>query len=176
MLPRFVRFGEFELDREGYQLRREGVSVRMENLPLQLLMLLVARRGQIVSRREIEEDLWGNDVFVDVQQGINTAIRKIRLALRDQPERPRYLQTVVGKGYRFLASDVVESEEVGSSTPALNEDGASPTVTLEELGEAIIAASGLDDIPRKLKSAARDGQADRHNAAGAYPVVDLCEE
>jgi DNA-binding winged helix-turn-helix (wHTH) protein len=143
MLARFVRFGEFELDREAYQLRRRGAAAKMENLPFQLLMLLVARRGDIVRRREIEEHLWGKDVFVDVEQGINTAIRKIRLALRDHSERPRYLQTVVGRGYRFIATDVVESELPGTGASTSKEDEIKGTVTLEELGQAILAAAGL---------------------------------
>ena len=169
MLPRFVRFGEFELDREGYQLLRYGAAVKIENLPLQLLTLLLARRGQIVSRREIEESLWGKDVFVDVEQGINTAIRKIRQTLRDHPENPRYLQTVVGKGYRFLATDVVESDGAGSGTPALGEDGARATVTLEKLGEAILAASGLQGVPLGLTSFPSDAEGDMRDEAGSPP-------
>ena len=157
MLPRFVRFGEFELDREGFQLRCQGTAVKLENLPLQLLMLLVARRGEIVSREEIEERLWGKDVFVDVQQGINTAIRKVRLVLRDHPERPRYLQTVVGKGYRFLASEVVENDTVGSGASLFSDDnGAHARVTMKELGEAILAASGLQALRLDLTSLASD--------------------
>ena len=174
MLPRFVRFGEFELDREGYQLLRKGTAVKMENLPLQLLMLLVAQRGQVVSRRQIEESLWGKDVFVDVEQGINTAIRKIRQILRDHPEKPRYLQTVVGRGYRFLATDVVESDAVGSGTHALRDD-AGRTVTLEELGEAILAASGLQDTPIKLTSFACDRQTDSGGETEANFIADLRE-
>lgn len=167
MLPRFVRFGEFELDREGYQLLRQGAAVKMENLPLQLLMLLVARRGQMVSRPDIEESLWGKDVFVDVEQGINTAIRKIRQILRDHRENPRYLQTVVGKGYRFLATDVTESDGAGSGTPALGEDGVRATVTLEELGEAILAASGLQCAPLGVPSFPRDAQGNMRDGAGS---------
>lgn len=169
MLSRFVRFGEFELDREGYQLLRQGAPLKMENLPLQLLMLLIARRGQIVSRLEIEESLWGKDVFVDVEQGINTAIRKIRQILRDHPDNPRYLQTVVGKGYRFLASDVVESDTACTSAPALGGAGAAATVTMEELGEAILAASGLQGIALDLTSFPSNAQVDIRNEAGSSP-------
>ena len=140
-MARFVRFGDFELDRESYQLRRQGSAVRMESLPFRLLLLLVERRGEVVGRSVIEEALWGKDVFVDVEQGINTAIRKIRQALRDRTEQPRYLQTLVGRGYRFLGADVTEVEGTHSET-------AGPrvrTVTLEELGQAILAAAGLQE-------------------------------
>ena len=126
------RFGEFELDLDRYQLLRRGASVKLEGLPLQLLILLVRRNGSVVSRQDIESDLWGKDVFVDAEQGINTAIRKIRQVLRDRPQRPRYIQTVVGKGYRFLAADVIEYEAERN------------VVTMEELGQAIRAAAGLD--------------------------------
>jgi TolB-like protein/DNA-binding winged helix-turn-helix (wHTH) protein/tetratricopeptide (TPR) repeat protein len=142
MRSRFARFGDFELDFEGFQLRRRGSAVRMEGLPLMLLMFLVARKGELVTRREIEQALWGDGIFVDVEQGINTAIRKIRLVLRDHPEKPRYLQTVVGKGYRFLATDVVDAEASGPSA-ASTDGNHGRTVTLEELGQAIRAAAGI---------------------------------
>jgi DNA-binding winged helix-turn-helix (wHTH) protein len=147
MLSPVLRFGEFTLDRDRYQLQRGGLEVKLENLPLRLLLMLVNRRGQLVSRREIEEELWGRDVFVDVVQGINTAIRKIRQALRDCPEKPRYLQTLVGKGYRFIAVEVVE-DEARSPSPAIwkPENGPS-TVTLEQLGQAILCAAGLENVP-----------------------------
>jgi DNA-binding winged helix-turn-helix (wHTH) protein len=141
MPSRFARFGEFELDFDGFQLRQRGSAVRMESLPLRLLILLVARKGELVTRREVESALWGNGVFVDVEQGINTAIRKIRLVLRDHPEKPRFLQTVVGQGYRFLAREVVESETSTSGT------AAPLMVTMEELGQAVLAAAGLPEHP-----------------------------
>ena len=137
MLSRVLRFGEFTLDMDRYQLQRGGFAVKLEDLPLRLLMLLLNRRGQLVSRRDIEEVLWGRDVLVDIEQGINTAIRKIRQALRDHPQKPRYLQTVVGKGYRFIDVEVVEGDVRGP-------DNSEPT--LEELGQAILSAAGLDGV------------------------------
>jgi DNA-binding winged helix-turn-helix (wHTH) protein len=146
MLQRVLRFGEFTLDIDRYQLLRRGSAVKLENLPLQLLILLVNRRGQIVSRREIEEELWGRDVFVDVEQGINTAIRKIRRVLRDHPEKPHYVQTVVGKGYRFLAVEVVEAEPPTPGAAISKTEYGSVNVTLEELGQAILTAAGLENV------------------------------
>ena len=81
-----LRFGEFELDLAAYELRREGRPVRLERLPMDLLVMLVERRGELVTRAEIVDRLWGKDVFVDVETGVNTAIRKIRQALRDSAE------------------------------------------------------------------------------------------
>jgi TolB-like protein/DNA-binding winged helix-turn-helix (wHTH) protein/Flp pilus assembly protein TadD len=96
-------FGEFTLDQSRYRLQRGERLLRLEKLPMELLILLVERRGELVSREEITERLWGKDVFLDVDHSINTAIRKVRLVLRDDPEKPRFVETVVGKGYRFAA-------------------------------------------------------------------------
>ncbi len=84
---------------------------------MELLILLVQRRGELVSREEIAERLWGKDVFLDVEHGINTAICKVRLALRDDPEKPYFLETVVGKGYRFAAPVTCSN---GDSDPPAN--------------------------------------------------------
>ena len=96
-------FGEFELDRERFELRRNGDALKLERIPLELLLLLAERQGAVVTRQEIIDRLWGKDVFVDTEHGINTAIRKIRQTLKDDPEQPRFVQTVTGKGYRFVA-------------------------------------------------------------------------
>ena len=98
-----VKFGEFELDCSRYQLLRAGRRIKLEKLPMELLILLLEKQGRLVTREEIVDRLWGPDVFVDTEHGINTAIRKIRNVLRDDPERPRFVQTVTGKGYRFVA-------------------------------------------------------------------------
>src|SRR5215469_3215723 len=71
---------------------------------MELLILLATKDGHLVTREEIINRLWGSDVFVDTEHGINTAVRKIRLALRDDSEKPRFVQTVTGKGYRFVAT------------------------------------------------------------------------
>src|SRR6201981_1252996 len=97
------KFGDFELDSSRFELRRDSRTLKIERIPMELLILLVEGDGQVVSRQEIIERLWGKDVFVDTEHGINTAIRKIRTVLRDDPERPRFVQTVTGKGYRFIA-------------------------------------------------------------------------
>jgi len=104
-------------------------------------MFLVEKRGRLVTREQISGELWSKDVFVDVEQGINTAIRKIRRALSDDAGEPQYLQTVVGRGYRFVAPN---AEEDASQPPA-----AGFTVSAEDLGRAIMTAAGLDpESPR----------------------------
>ncbi|PYV66709.1 MAG: hypothetical protein DMG97_28955 [Acidobacteria bacterium] len=98
-----IQFEEFSLDCDRYELLRSGRPIKLEKNPMELLILLVAKNGHLVTRQEIMTHLWGDDVFVDTEHGINTAVRKIRLALKDDPEQPRFVQTVTGKGYRFVA-------------------------------------------------------------------------
>jgi TolB-like protein/DNA-binding winged helix-turn-helix (wHTH) protein/Flp pilus assembly protein TadD len=100
-------FRDFELDVRAYALRRNGRPVRIERQPMDLLLLLVERRGQLVLRSEIVDRLWGKDVFVDVETGVHTAIRKVRQALHDSPDAPTFVETVSGKGYRFIATVTV---------------------------------------------------------------------
>lgn len=102
-VPPVLRFGDYELDRGAYELRRHGRRVKIGRQPMDLLILLVERPRQLVTRSEIAERLWGPDVFVDVETGVNTAISKVRQALRDDADRPVYVETVAGKGYRFIA-------------------------------------------------------------------------
>jgi TolB-like protein/DNA-binding winged helix-turn-helix (wHTH) protein len=102
------RFAEFQLDCASFELRRQGRAqkserISLERIPLELLILLLERQGSVVTRQEIVDRLWGKDVFVDTEHGINTAIRKVRQALKDDPDQPRFVQTVSGKGYRFVA-------------------------------------------------------------------------
>src|SRR5512143_2362839 len=111
------RLRDFVLDVAAYELRRSGHPVRLERQPMDLLILLVGRRGQLVSRSEIVDALWGKDVFVDVENGVNTAIRKLRQALRDSPEAPTFVETVSGKGYRFIATVEVLPDAGPSPAP-----------------------------------------------------------
>jgi len=103
------KFGDFELVSSRFELRCHDRPLKLERIPMELLILLLEKNGQVVSRQEIIERLWGKDVFLDTEHGINTAIRKIRTALREDVERPRFIQTVSGKGYRFVADEVSTS-------------------------------------------------------------------
>lgn len=99
-----VKFADdLELDWRAYQLRRSGQAIRLSRIPMELLFLLVERRGELVTRDEIVSRIWGKDVFLDTDNSINAAVRKLRQVLDDDPEQPRYVQTVTGMGYRFIA-------------------------------------------------------------------------
>src|SRR5215468_10722108 len=93
---------EIELDLGRYELRRQGRRVKLEKKPMDLLIFLVSRREQLVSRPEIVHKLWRSDLFIDTEPNINNIVRKIRAALGDNSAKPRFLETVVGKGYRFV--------------------------------------------------------------------------
>jgi DNA-binding winged helix-turn-helix (wHTH) protein len=97
------QFEDFVLNRGACELRRGDVVVPLQRIPLELLCLLVERRGLLVTREEILERVWGKGVFVDSENSINTAIRKVRQALRDNPDAPRFVATVPARGYRFIA-------------------------------------------------------------------------
>jgi class 3 adenylate cyclase len=96
-------FEDFELDPNAYRLSRSEEIVRLERIPLELLFLLIERCGQLVPREEILERIWGKGVFIDSEHAINTAVRKIRRALNDDANAPRFIVTIPGKGYRFVA-------------------------------------------------------------------------
>ena len=111
-----VQFGQFVLDMGRYELTRAGKPVRMERIPMDLLILLVRENGRLISREEIIERLWGKGVYFDTDNSINTAVRKIRHTLGDISGNPQYVETVLGKGYRFkgrtVVSPVVEAAEI----------------------------------------------------------------
>ena len=103
MLQDPVQFEDFVLNRSAGELRRGEELVPLQRVPLELLWLLLERHGQLVTRQEILERVWGKGVFVDGETSINTAVRKLRRALSDSPHAPRFVATVPAKGYRFLA-------------------------------------------------------------------------
>jgi DNA-binding winged helix-turn-helix (wHTH) protein len=118
-----VKFAEFELDSEAYVLRRPDGPLRLEKLPMEVLILLVQRAGTLVQRSEIQAMAWGPDVYVEHDSAINTAVRKIRRTLGDDAENPRFVETVVGKGYRFIAP--IESKTSSQAQSTVNHGGPS---------------------------------------------------
>lgn len=116
--PDIVNFGEdFALDRRLRELRRLDRVLKLERIPMDLLLLLVERAGDLVTREEIVARIWGKDVYLDTDNSINGAIRKIRQVLKDDPEQPRFLQTVTGRGYRFIATVIVPPVEAPAAVP-----------------------------------------------------------
>jgi cholera toxin transcriptional activator len=100
---RIVRFGVFEVDLSAGELRRSGVKLRLQEQPFQLLALLLQRAGEVVTREDLRQQLWPSDTFVDFDHSLNTAINKVREALGDSAARPRFVETLARRGYRFIA-------------------------------------------------------------------------
>src|SRR5947207_11765530 len=101
---RLVRFGEFEIDERAGELRKEGIKVRLQEQPLQILQILLEHPGEVVTREELRKRVWPSDTFVDFDHGINNAIKRLREALGDTAETPRFIETLPRRGYRFIAS------------------------------------------------------------------------
>lgn len=99
-----VRFGAFELDSEGGELRKDGAKVRLQDQPLQVLQILLEQPGKLIPRDELQRRIWPSDTFVDFDHGINNAIKRLREALGDTAETPLYIETLPRRGYRFKAS------------------------------------------------------------------------
>jgi TolB-like protein/DNA-binding winged helix-turn-helix (wHTH) protein/Tfp pilus assembly protein PilF len=115
-----IEFGDgFTLDVRAYELRRAGRTLKLEPTPFGILAFLLEQRGELVTREQIVERIWGKGVFLDTDNSINGAIRKIRLVLNDDPEHSRFIQTVTGRGYRFVAPIAESEPETPAATPRL---------------------------------------------------------
>lgn len=115
--PRVLGFGVFELDLHTGELRRHGIKVPLQEQPSRLLGLLLERPGKLISRDEIETQLWPGDAYGDLGHRLNNAANKIRIALDDPAENPRFLETIKRRGYRFIAP-VHEVGAAGEKTPS----------------------------------------------------------
>jgi len=140
---------EVEVDLGRYELRRCGRRVRLEKKPMELLIFLLERREQMVSREEIVRKLWRSDLFIDTDKNVNNIVRKLRTALGDHAGKPRFLETVVGKGYRFVGPVRV----IGAKYPRSDsdQDSASAAARGEEVGErASIAVLPLIQVGKAI--------------------------
>src|ERR1051325_4167764 len=132
-----VRFGAFELDLRAGELRKDGHRIRLQEQPFEILQILLASPGEVVSRDEIRKRLWPDDSVVEFDHSINSAVKRLRDALRDSAEKPRYVETVARRGYRFIgdvdAGDPAPVAEIvavlpgngisaGNGTPSANRD------------------------------------------------------
>src|SRR5689334_9243399 len=125
-----LRFDSFEVDVRAGELRRDGVLVPLQDLPFRLLVALLERPGDVVTRAELTTSLWGSETFVDATAGLNTAVAKLRDALGDQPEQSIYIETVPKRGYRFKGRTVEAGLRVDPQAidEALTETRVSPLV------------------------------------------------
>src|SRR5215472_10544262 len=104
-----VRFGVFELDSRSGELRSKGSRVKLQEQPLQVLLAVLEKPGEVITREELRARLWPTDTFVDFDHGLNAAVRRLRDALGDTAENPRYIETLPRRGYRFIAATVPDA-------------------------------------------------------------------
>src|SRR6202047_1576834 len=102
--PKGLRFGLFELDLAARELRKSGVRIKLQDQPFQILAMLLERPGEIVAREELQKRLWPEDTFVDFDLSLNSAVKKLRQALSDDSENPRFIETLYRRGYRFIGT------------------------------------------------------------------------
>jgi DNA-binding winged helix-turn-helix (wHTH) protein len=113
-----LAFGPFEVDTEAGVVFRSGIRVRLSGQPLRVLLELLANSGNVVTRDQLRDRIWAQGTFVDFERGMNAAINKLRRALRDSADNPRYIETVPGRGYRFIGT--LERRAVSPAPPAVN--------------------------------------------------------
>jgi DNA-binding winged helix-turn-helix (wHTH) protein len=101
-MPGKIRFGVYELDRDAMELRKHGAPIRLQEQPFRVLAMLAERPGEIITREQLQERIWG-DTFVDFDQSLNKAVNRVREALNDDAGTPQYVETVPRRGYRFIA-------------------------------------------------------------------------
>jgi len=137
---RTFRFGPFELSEREGEVRRNGVRLKLQEQPFRVLVELVANSGKVVTREELQQKLWPADTFVDFDVGLNTAIRKLRQALNDDADEPRYIETLARRGYKFVApvadgaaaAQTTSKDSPPGASVSLSSDGANPS-TGEEI-------------------------------------------
>jgi DNA-binding winged helix-turn-helix (wHTH) protein len=116
---RVLRFGSFEANVRAGELRKQGLKVRLQDQPFQILIMLLERPGELVTRQEIHQKLWPADTFVDFDHGLNNAINRLREALGDSAEMPRFIETLPRKGYRFIGLVTGDVQPAETEYPAV---------------------------------------------------------
>lgn len=148
------RFGAFEADAATGELRRQGIRVRIHAQPFQVLLMLVERQGEVVTRDEISRELWPEGTFVDYEHGVNSAVNRVREALGDKAGSPRFVETLARKGYRFVAP----VERIGEAAVIAEELAVELSVASSDVAErrfldAVLATP--EDLPRSSHAVAK---------------------
>ena len=134
---RILRFGSFEANLQAGELRKQGLKVRLQDQPFQILVMLLERPGELVTRQEIHQNLWPADTFVDFDHGLNNAINRLREALGDSAGTPRFIETLPRKGYRFIGLVTEEGQLAEAEYPvaatAPSAAGSASTAGLRDL-------------------------------------------
>ena len=152
---RLLRFGIFEANFHSGELRKHGIRIRLQEQPLQILALLLERPGELVTREELRQRLWPSDTFVDFDHGLNTAVNKLREALADSANTPRYIETLARRGYRYIGP----TPQTLAVTPAQAAVAAIPnsaeTITTKETAPAAYAVERDEELPAPPRAVVR---------------------
>jgi TolB-like protein/DNA-binding winged helix-turn-helix (wHTH) protein/tetratricopeptide (TPR) repeat protein len=141
--PNIVRFGVYEFNLYDGELRKQGIRVRLEGQPVAILKMLLERPGELVTREELQKDLWAEDTFVDFEHSLNAAVKRLRASLNDSADQPRYIETLSRRGYRFVAPVNGTEPDVERLVPLPRESHAQAPVGLRGRRLWIIAAATL---------------------------------
>jgi Tol biopolymer transport system component/DNA-binding winged helix-turn-helix (wHTH) protein len=161
--PSFA-FGPYEADLPSGELRKNGTRIKIQDLPLRLMSVLAENAGQVVTREELQKRLWPDDTFVNFEDGLNTAVRKLREALCDDAEKPRYIETVPRRGYRFIAPVEIRNGGNGRAIPQTDPAASMPALTHE-------TASHTSAAPAILRRRASDRARWQIRALSAGAIV-----
>ena len=143
--PSIIRFAEYEADLRSGELRRQGHRLKLQDKPFQVLAALLQRPGELVTREELRQSLWAADTFVDFEHGLNTAVNKVREALRDSANNPRFIETLPRRGYRFI----------GPINNSANSEAVSPSQAETQSAAADVSTPDKRDLPTAPRPAAR---------------------
>src|SRR5712671_2898414 len=133
-----IRFGVYEVDLRSGELHKQGIKIKLHDQPFQVLAMLLERPGELVTREQLYQKLWAADTFVDFDVGLNSAIKRLRDALGDSAESPRYIETLPRRGYRFIAS-------VEDAIPAIA-PGPQPSMGTRQAEAASVAKPAEDAL------------------------------
>ena len=150
---KLLRFGVFELNLDAEELRKDGIPIKLPPQPVKVLALLAGRAGQVVTRDEIQKQVWGEETYVDFEHGLNQCIKQIRTALNDNADKPLYVETLPRRGYRFLA-------------PVVSKTVAAPAARVTESSSGIQSRVGLPPMLERGGGGDKVG-AGRNSAIGS---------
>ena len=166
-----VRFGTFEVDLRARELRKSGLKIKLHHQPFQVLALLLERPGEVIRREEIQEKLWGSETVVDFEQGLNKAMNRLRDALGDSAENPRFIETFPRCGYRFIAATVPEVNQGEKKQSFPRRSGFALVGAAVFLIAAVLFAVDAGGVRRKLFS--RQSASSQIHSLAVLPLTNM---
>jgi len=148
--PRRYRFGVFEADASTGELRKQGTRIKLNAQPFQVLLMLLDRPGQVLTREEISQAIWSDGTFVDYEHGLNSAVNRIREALGDSAGNPRFVETLARRGYRFVAPVQRIVDDTTGGTPPATDESASALPDWRDLPGLLATPAELPEAPHNV--------------------------